>query len=188
LIDKALSFLKTELNTWLAIRSGSDNMIDISALLDEGGKVKLPSNSLAITLVNIDEERVMKMQQPEIKTINGHVSYVNPELRINLYILISANFDKYSEALKLISYALYFFQANNVFESSDFPQLGEIQRLVPELYTINFDQQNNLWTSLGAKYMPSVIYKLKMLVLQDDAVNRIAPAITTIDNNLHPLN
>ena len=50
------------------------------------------------------------------------------------------------------------------------PRRTEIERLVVELYSLNLEQQNHLWGYLGGKYLPSVVYKVRLVRIQEDAV------------------
>ena len=43
-----------------------------------------------------------------------------------------------------------------------------IERLVIELVTLPFSQQNEIWSALRVAYHPSVLYKVKMVVFQDE--------------------
>ena len=47
-----------------------------------------------------------------------------------------------------------------------------------ELYTMNFEQVNHLWSTLGGKYLPSVLYKMKMIVISDEA-NQVGGGLIT---------
>ena len=35
------------------------------------------------------------------------------------------------------------------------------------MYSLNFEEQNQLWGSLGAKYMPSVLFKIRTIGIVD---------------------
>jgi hypothetical protein len=123
---------------------------------------------IGLTLVNVEEERTVKTQTVALIDSDGRVSHVNPEIKLNLYMLVTSNFANYPTALEHLSAVIRFFQSKNVFYSQNSPTLPQsIGKLVAELYTINFEQQNHLWGSLGAKYVPSVIYRLRLLIIQE---------------------
>ena len=44
-----------------------------------------------------------------------------------------------------------------------------IEKLIVEMISLTFEQQNHMWGTLGAKYLPSVLYKVRMLVVQRSA-------------------
>ena len=97
-----------------------------------------------------------------------------------IYILISANFqdklvsdssDDYVEGLKQLSHIISFFQAKNVFTQDNSPALAkydpDIQKLVVELYSYSFEQLYNFWSVVGTKYLPSVLYKVRVISFQE---------------------
>ncbi|MCP4121851.1 MAG: DUF4255 domain-containing protein [Bacteroidetes bacterium] len=185
MIDKVLEALQVELSNYLAIVAGLEeaaiDKIKISHLFNSGGEA-IPSE-IGITLVNIEEDRVNKANDPYIKNSTG-LHKVNPEIKLNVFVLFSANFvDNYDEALKFISYIIRFFQSKHVFTSSNTPRLDpSIEKIIAELHPMSFEQQNYLWGMIGGKYLPSVMYKLKMLVIQEDVGLERVERITIVKN------
>lgn len=180
MIDKALLFLKEEINNYLKLKTGINNKIVLSGVVDDTGSVAIDTDTVGLSLINIEEERALKHQMQESNSAGNS----NPEIKINLYILFSANFTTYTESLKFISHIITFFQGRNVFNKKNYPQLNDgIEKLIVDLHTLSLDEQNQLWSSLGSKYMPSVLYKVKTLFVKEEMVNEISPAITTIIEN-----
>lgn len=180
MIEKVLYFLRTQIDKYLALRTSQDDKIILSDLTDKDGKVIV--SGLAMTLVNIEEERLMRNQPHFKETPHGTVAKVNPEVMINLYILFTANFGddelSYRESLKFISHVIAFFQARNVFNPEAYPTLDEkIKKLTAELHSLSLEQQNHLWGSLGTRYMTSVMYKLKILAIQEEEIRSEAPPV-----------
>ncbi|MEM9392034.1 MAG: DUF4255 domain-containing protein, partial [Bacteroidota bacterium] len=142
----------------------------------------IPDMSIGLSLINIEEERVFKDQRTTIINEDGITEHINQEVKLNLYILISANFqdnatnlstNDYKEGLKQLSYVISFFQAKNVFTVDNSPALandGLIRKLVVELYSYSFEQLYNFWSVLGTKYLPSVLYKVRLIRYQEKAV------------------
>jgi hypothetical protein len=181
MIEQSLFFLKNQINNYLKLRTGSEDKIQLVPIFDKNEKLQV--SSLAMTLVNIEEEMVMKNQNLYRETPQGTIAKSDPKIMVNLYVLISANFGDdefaYRESLKFISYVISFFQSHHVFVPSAYPELdGQIDRLSTELCSLSFEQQNNLWGSLGAKLMASVMYKIKLLAIYDDNIKMEAPPIT----------
>jgi hypothetical protein len=49
--------------------------------------------------------------------------------------------------------------------------MGEnTDKLVFELLKTDYQSTNYLWNSLGAKYVPSMIYKVRMLTIEENVV------------------
>jgi hypothetical protein len=68
-----------------------------------------------------------------------------------------------------LSYILQFFQYQNVFTPISHPALdSRIQKLIVDLYSLNFEQVNHLWSTLGGKYLPSVLYKVRQVTVDED--------------------
>lgn len=172
MIDKTLTFLLNALNDYFET-SDEPKVVLSNIVAQDGSADHLPGNSILLTLVNVEEEKVLKSQTPYIKESNGSISKINPEIKINLSVLFSANFShkNYDQALKYLSGILRFFQARNVFDHQNSPTLDpEIDKLILELITPSFEQLNHMWGFLGAKYMPSVMYKVRMLTIQESKV------------------
>jgi hypothetical protein len=182
MIDKCMDVLKTEIHQYLKslpeLNVTSADTVAISPLVKEDGNIAIPADHLGLTLINIEEERIHKSQSAVHQTADGRIMSLNPDIKLNLYILVSANFSPYSTGLKFLSAALRFFQARNVFTHADTPDLdASIEKLIVELHTLGLEQQNHLWGYLGAKYLPSVCYKVRMLIVQEQLARSDEPGI-----------
>jgi hypothetical protein len=197
MIDLALDFLTKEINTYITLRAGAhggDGWIVLSNVAKEDGKWAIPNDSLGLSLINIEEERIFKEQQSTFRNENGDIEHYNPELKLNLYVLISANFTsnetnpgayQYIEGLKQLSYVISFFQGKNVFTTDNSPGLdASVKKLVVELYSYSFEQQYNFWSVIGAKYLPSALYRVRMLTIQEKRVLDQAGVIESEDLTL----
>ncbi|MBK6282395.1 MAG: DUF4255 domain-containing protein [Draconibacterium sp.] len=182
MIHTCLSFLTNELNDYLKRRTGSPTVdrVYLTSVATEGGGVVIPDKSLGVSLINIEEDRVYKDQKSTLINNNGNIERLNPEIKLNLYVLISANFqntdaedstDDYVEGLKQLSWIISFFQAKNVFTPENSPKMADfdpnLTKLVVELYSYSFEQLYNFWSVVGAKYLPSVLYKIRILTFQE---------------------
>jgi hypothetical protein len=201
MIDSALKFLTDEINAYLVLKNEPVNAaspeIVLTNVAAEDGNWAIPPKTLGLSLINIEEERVFKEQQSAFRNEAGDIEHYNPNIKLNLYILISANFAAgdaggntnttgiYTEGLKQLSYVIGFFQGKNVFTPDNSPALpAELKRLVIELYSYSFEQQYNFWSVVGAKYLPSVLYKVRMLVYQEKALLDQQQPITIVDLDL----
>jgi hypothetical protein len=198
MIDDALIFLTGEINTYLQLQnfpiSATAPEIVLSNVAAEDGNWAIPPRTLGLSLINIEEERVFKDQQTSFRNVNGDIEHYNPEIKLNLYILVSANFAAgdagggpnatgvYAEGLKQLSNVINFFQGKYVFTPDNSPMLpAQLKKLVVELYSSSFEQQYNFWTVVGAKYLPSVLYKVRMLVYQEKRLLDQQQPIMSID-------
>jgi hypothetical protein len=198
MLDIALKFLTSELNTYLSTRMtppDDGEFVKMSRLVGDDGKYILTlTNKIAASIINIEEDRIFKAQTPDHIYTNGQHVVVEPELKLNLHVIFAANFatqssgkdDSYSEALKYISYVLMFFQSHPAFTSAEYPALDpSIEKLTAELQSLSYEQLNQVWAFIGAKQLPSVIYKIRMVSLQSAVPASIQPPITKIYTNLH---
>ncbi len=184
MIDEALDFLTNEINAYLLLKNlpttAAVPEIVLTNVAAEDGNWAIPPRTLGLSLINIEEERVFKDQQTAFRNASGNIEHYNPEIKLNLYILVSANFAAgdagggpnttgvYKEGLKQLSYVVSFFQGKNVFTPDNSPSMtADLKKLVVELYSSSFEQQYNFWTVVGAKYLPSVLYKVRMLFYQE---------------------
>lgn len=187
MLDTALKFLKDELNTYLVTQTGSDSIhVEMSKLVDESGKYAFELDSIAAYIINIEEDRIFKSQVPEHIYTNGQNVVLEPELKLNLYVLFAANFKVYDRALKYISYVLTYFQSHPSFTAVEYPALDpHIEKLTAELQSLSYDQLNQIWACIGGKQLPSVLYKVRMVSLQDRGPTLIQSPIVEINTNLH---
>jgi hypothetical protein len=186
MIDVALKFLVAELNGFLFARTGGEGVAVLSRVVADDGKVAIPVGSLGVALVNIDEERVLKSHLPSTVLIDGKQVLLQPELKLNLTIIIAANFAKYEDGLRQLSWVLTFFQAHPGFTRDRFPSLDpRIERFVTELSSLTFDQLNQLWSCNGGRQLPSVVYRLRLVAVQDIEPASIQPPVSEIASTVH---
>jgi hypothetical protein len=191
MLDKAIGFLQNRIVTDQF--NGEDpEPVVIGALFNEKGETLLGSGNVGLMISNIDEERIFKAQLQKQKRTDNDIEVANPEIKLNLYILAAANPGanniSYDAALKRLSAVITYFQGTSFFDKTDYPDLDPIEYLIVELYSLSFEQQNQLWASLGGKYMPSVVYKVRLVVIDKGFLGRREKAILEIDNNLHRIN
>jgi hypothetical protein len=199
MIDSALSFLTQQLNEYLKLKTDEPDVdrVFLTSVATESDGVVIPNSSLGLSLINIEEERVFKDQKTTEITEDGLAQHQNPEIKLNLYILVSANFqdttgqesDDYVEGLKQLSYVISFFQAKNVFTIDNSPLMADLdpplKKLVVELYSYSFEQLYNFWTVVGTKYLPSVLYRVRLLSIQEQAITDENLPIEKIGINSH---
>jgi len=69
---------------------------------------------------------------------------------------------------------MQFFQAQNYFTPLTHPALdGRIEQINVDLFTLNFEQINHIWSTLGGKYLPSVMYKVRQLAVEDENAEEV---------------
>jgi len=201
MIGEGLQLITDELNAYIGRKDPNyrDKTIAfVSDLLNQEGKTvfeKLGDDGdqdyLLLTLINIEEETVGKSQVPYIQNPDQSVAVANPELKINLYVLVSTfsemdKAERYRNCLNMISHVIRFFQFKSVFNHQNSPSLHQdIEKLLVEMVSPTFEQQNHMWGTLGAKYMSSVLYKVRMLTFRETDEAATGPVIQEIHKDEH---
>jgi hypothetical protein len=173
MLDTVLTKIAERFNDFLLPQSGGGNgelfrltVGDISRHAQESDSSNANSiqNNIVLTLVNIEEETSLKNNYP-IRQEDTALITQKPTLYLNLYLLFAANFDVYDEALKHLGYVLRFFQTTNKVVFTD--TFGNTYNLLFTLHNIGFENMNNLWVVLGNRYMPSALYKVRLVFIQE---------------------
>ncbi len=174
MIGEVLIFLKNQLNAYLELKSGrqpTEPTEEIVVFLnDAGDTTTFKLGAVSALLINIEEEKILRSADP-FTTVdsNGVSRKVQPEIRLNLYVLFVAHFKQYEEGLTYLSLIIKYFLRNRLFNHHNTPALSdEVEQLVMELVTLPFSEQNEVWNALRTAYLPSVLYKVKMVVFRDE--------------------
>ena len=65
-----------------------------------------------------------------------------------------------------------------MFDKMNTPMLSDIvDKIILEFFNTDLQQLTNLWGMIGAKYLPSVVYKVKMLTFSNDTIFEEIPLI-----------
>jgi len=188
MLDVVVTFLADELNSYLRKRgvlAQAEDIVLPFTLVDDKGEWVLPEQKIGLTLINIEEERVLREQVPERVYQDGSHIVRQPALKLNLTLLFAARFaqntEGYKKALNFLSHVMTFFQAHPSFSSDNSPGLdARIAKLNLELLSYSSEQLNQTWAYLGSKYLPSAIYRVRMVTLQDIEPAAISQPITSI--------
>lgn len=157
--------------------------VAVSSLVDiKGNPVSEIENKVVVFVLNIEEEKSVR---------NGHFQSnpgMNPPVSVNLFLMFAANFtgENYLEALKFISSVISFFQGRNVFDHQNTPLLSaNVDKITAEMVNIDLKELSNLWANLGAKYVPSVVYKLRMLNFNSFMEKEEVPTLLGLKGNVN---
>ena len=169
MFNEVLVILRDKLNGYFKLKA--DVVEDKVAFLD-GSKsetISFPINNVVPLLINIEEEKTLRPPNRFEGLIrNGIKTSINPNININILVLFVSRFSDYEQSLKFLSLIVKFFQRNPILDHQNTPVLSpEIDKLKIELITLPVSQQNELWSSLRTSYIPSVLYKISLLVFQD---------------------
>ena len=86
------------------------------------------------------------------------------------------------EAFKFLTALIAFFQRKTVFTPQNTPMLSpQIDKITFEMINLDLNEMSNLWAAIGAKYIPSVIYKVRKISITEEAIIADVPIISGID-------
>lgn len=202
MLRTTLEFIQKELEAYIVEREqdpahySNGHVVDLKSIVSPGGEVNLDDNfHITIMLVGLEEERREGKRPRFVEKEDKKIVKLNPPVELDLFILFVAHQSNYETALRDLSGVISFFQSNSVFDELRFPSLNSavvdaenkpwrlIEKLIFNLYSLSFEQQNNLWAMLGSKYIPSAVYKMKMLTVFDTKSRERAVPITELNFN-----
>lgn len=183
MIKEAFAHVVSELNGYFNVRSQIPDRAVAGSLFNLQGKVNQQVNDkVVMSLVNVEEDRTYRSVETFEKRPDGTSEQVKPPIKVNLYVLFVANLSDYEEAVKAVDQVMSFFQHRPAFDYASIAELADREgRMVFELHSLSFEQVNHLWGALGAKYMPSVLYKVGVVDIRDRQLEAEVPPVQEID-------
>lgn len=192
MIAECMTILKNELDNYLdSIQEKDFECIlgNFALLGSEEGEL---NDKVVQTLVRIEEESTLK-NVPNDKIVGGRSFKANPLINLNLYVLFVSHYSgNYIKSLEGLSEVIKFFQGKYHFnaQNSDLTEVDSLTndfKLWLNIHTPTFEESNHLWSMLGGKQYPSVMYKVKMIAEERQAVQSSAPLITGIEGELNQI-
>lgn len=152
---------------------------------------------IMMSLVNIEQDTPLRNNAAYTYVSESQIKRHNPKVVLNLYVLFTAiEGDDRSAELDYITYVIGSLQKKNVFLQPDFADVyaGEpapivqTEKVIFDLYSMTFEQLNHLWGILGGKYLPSVVYKVRLVCVFVDEDKEPEEAIQEIGTKENVLN
>lgn len=175
MIHPVLKFLAEQLNAYIEqVKTPADGveapyaiLQNISRLDEEALKT---TNKVLLTLVNLNEEATMKNNQSYAIQKEENIEYKNPPVNLNLYLLFTVCMANYEHAMIYLTHTLTFFQGKNTYNRQNsvtaVDGLPDDFYIILDLYSLSFEQANYLWSTLGGKQHPFVLYKVRLLKME----------------------
>ena len=188
MIEKALQFTQQTFDQFLKLKFQlSEQVVLVNRIVEtSGSSPTMNTNKVILSIIHIEQETNKQFYSKDVPTRTGN--YINAPVseRYNIYLLVVPNFDDYNEGLKFLNASIQFFQANGLLDASSSSNIPEgLQRLEFELEkSEDYMQMQNLWTALGAKYKPSVIYKMRLITIHSDQIDGFDSQILKVENGL----
>ena len=175
MIDAAIHHIASSTNQHL-MRAFDlhENVVVVSNILEQDGSVTTHvDNKIVVSLVNIEKDSLPLVQQNTRVSTTSRMTDVNLPIHLNLYLMFASYFSgsNYQEGLKFLSKTISYFQGQSVFDHQNSPGLDRnIDKLVLDIQNLSIDELSNLWGILSGKYLPSVLYKVRMVSYDENAV------------------
>ena len=175
MLGEVLVFLRSRLDGYLSARLGMvpGQADQAKVVLLDGEKIdpiEFQMGAVTALMINIEQEKIQRAPDRYYRTLaDGSSARVNPEIRINVYLLFVAHFKQYEQGLDYLSLIIQYFQAHPVIDRNIAPELdARLDRLTFELVTLSMSDQGEIWNALRTSYMPSVMYRVGLLIFQDE--------------------
>ena len=145
-----------------------------------GSSTENIQNQMVVSLLNVERETAGGINARVSMSSNGTYTKMQPSLWLNLNVILAAVFDvkRYEESLSVLSDAMGFVQVCPKFEVDG-------QAYTIEIVNCSMQDYNNVWTLLGGHCYPSVICKIRNLVIDGLEVVATGKAFNspTVDMN-----
>lgn len=177
MIHAALHCLASQLNEFIGrTLTTTEEVVVVSNLLGpDGGVAPNVSNKLVLFLTSIERDTVARaVEQP------GRGFAGTAPLFLNIYVMVAANFtgQHYPDALRLISLVIGFFHEHAVFDRFSDPDLDKsVDKLVIDIENTSPQVMSNIWGVLGGRYLPSVLYRVRVIAIDNDTIRARQPRI-----------
>jgi hypothetical protein len=182
-IAAAIAGIAGQLNQSLrrTFKIGEDLAVVSNLTEADGNLVSQVPNKLVVFLVNIEKDTLPYKPSALSHAGLGRHGISNAPVHLNLMLMFAATFSgtNYPEALKFISHTIGFFQSRPVFDHQNTPELdSRIDRLMLDIENLSISDLSNLWGILNGKYMPSVLYRMRMIAIDSGQLTGQAPYVS----------
>ncbi len=189
MIGTLLDFVAEDLNRYLLSQQGlsaDEKKVLLSYIVNQDGSIaSSEENVVLMTLVDLTPDPLAYTQKLQANQSGGVTESIEwNSLHLNLMVLFSAYFkgDRAKDAMNYLTLVLQFFQSKSSFNRFNSPGLPDsVEKLEFTMEPLDFHAQNHLWGILGAKYMPSVVYKVRMISFFDENQTDFTPPISAIE-------
>lgn len=186
MIHEAVAAIAGELNRFLQSKHNiTEEKVVMSSVINLDGSVAVQEpDKIVLTLANVEMDKTQSNVGGYKQTPKGTYKMVKPPVYVNITLLFSAYFttENYLEGLKFVTSVIAFFQSRGgAFSPQDTPAInGVAERLQAEMISLDMRDLSNFWGSMGSKYLPSVIYKIKTIPIKHEVLLPEIPVIKKI--------
>jgi len=183
MIYASLNHLVNGLNQHLRrVHGMGEDMAVLSPLVGiDGAPAARAEGRLSLSLVNVERETAAHQRKDGVTSLGSVRGTSAPPLHLNLHVLLAANpgGGNYGDFLRHLSSGIGFFQRHPLFDRGNSPDMDpRLEQLVLEPENLRISELSNLWGILGGKYLPSMLYKVRMVTFASDDPMALVPGIS----------
>ncbi|MGO4711428.1 DUF4255 domain-containing protein [Bradyrhizobium sp. 2TAF24] len=168
-LDAAFQVSDPRAEDWVMLT----NPVELDGRISEHAR-----NKVIMSLVGLQSEPTAAPSPGFSPATGDRFARVAAPLHLNAFVLFLANFTEgnYATGLGMLSRTISFFQQSPVFTPDRLPGLPrEVDRIVLDFVNLDLMQTNYLMGMLGLKYLPSALYRLRMLTFAGEASDALVP-------------
>lgn len=183
MISQFINFLKLDINSFISQKKGvTDTFVLFANLNNVLDNALSNDNKIIISIVNIEEEKLLQTPDKYIKSPT-EITYKNPPVWLN-FICLFTFYTKSNEnydGIDLLANVVQYFQSRprlnktTAVVAANFPT--GMEDLRAEFVSLNYEQTNYLWGLFGGKYHASVVYKFKTIPIDNQDITPGGPPI-----------
>lgn len=182
MVNHILSSVKNKIESSLKLESVRDeDWIVLSNFMGNDGS---PEDNIAdkvvMTVASFQEDASVGAYKAPRQGAGDGFALASAPLFLDVYVMFVSCFTgpNYAAGLGLLSRIIAFFQENPVFEGNATPEIADqMGRLTVDYVGLDFAQSSNLATLMGLKGQPFLVYRLRRLPFDGQAMTGIAPAV-----------
>ncbi|MEG0647543.1 MAG: Pvc16 family protein [Bacteroides sp.] len=162
MIKKILTHYAARLDEYLSsLHHRPEGMAEVGFM---GRSDEIKFNKIVLSLVSMERETTGGISASVRAVGEGYVR-MSPPLLLNLNVVLAAVYDErqYAESLSVLSDTLTFIQSAPMFEVDG-------MSFTIEIVTLSTQDLNNVWTLLGGQYYPSVVCKIRRIVIDAEEI------------------
>jgi hypothetical protein len=166
MIFPALEIIRQELVTTGGINAGLGNISEIVNDINANNA----HADVIVSLINIEENRISRDPSNYLRQ-DGGIRLKNPAVHLYLTLLFASVRapGAYEFALEDLQRIIGVFQQKFLFDHTNTPTLHpKIEKLVLDMVSLNLQQLHEIWSVLGGRYFPSVVYRLRMVTIDSE--------------------
>ena len=183
-----MKFVRDALDSYLVTHHSQEKgVVELNRLVTHDGELAGKNqNKIIVSMVNLEYETSRQFYGGRVPD-GKEIARVNPTQHFNIQTLLCASFDDYQESLKLLAAAIGFFQQYPALNRALFPDMpAGLDLLQLEIENASLSDTYNLWSSLGAKYLPSVIYKIRHVAVDGEKITEAGYRVGQIAGSVSP--